>query len=118
MSQPSQNYISLSYFKKATVSEVEKQMNEYSWRIVFNTGQGCFHCQNISTKKVTRVKNVEDFIDVWIDLMRSEMDNLYRAEISLFVQDVYYSGYTCLYNSEIIPKDTAFKFSSILKNIL
>ncbi|KAI9362277.1 hypothetical protein BD770DRAFT_408085 [Pilaira anomala] len=116
------NYILLENIKRADITEVRYSLrhDKRSWYISYNKDENSFFCRNLLTNKGVIMKNVESFIQVWIDNMNIRIKNKREdevAKISLFVRGKYFSGYKCTFDHEI-SKNTGNFFADTLKDII
>lgn len=119
MIKNTKDYIILERKDKDEFGDQFNQDNRHSWKISFNKNKGYFFCKNLSTKNVTKMKNIKNFIRVWIRYSENKSKNNinHKALIRLFVQKEFVSQYTCSFKDEI-PKYAVSSFVSLLKNII
>lgn len=113
------NYIELLYYKAKNHLENEYEIdNKQSWIISYIKKENCYKCENKYDNTISKMTNVENFIRIWNYNMynKPQYDND-DAEIKIYVQYEYYSGYKCNRNNKI-PIETIKMFTGLLKDII
>lgn len=97
------------------------------WIISYNKNQDLFICENNSNSKITKMKNVENFIKVWSHDVHQAIRILHvkdwsspcthKAYIKLFIENNYFSGYTITKNASVIG-ELIQKYVFLLKDII
>lgn len=116
------HYIKLTCLTRLTGDDVG-----HSWIISYNKNQNCFICENKSNNKITKMKNVENFVRIWNHYMHKAIKGLPGSEyahnnqpeafIEIFIENDYYSGYTISVATPV-PVELIQKYIYLLKDII
>lgn len=120
MAETTNNYILLELYNKVNAKNEVIRNDDRSWQISYEKDENCFFCKNLSNDNVTKMKNVETFIRIWIRHTETLLQDKYnneRAAVILIVQGKYVSGYQCHMHFKI-PENTCCLYSNTLKDII
>lgn len=116
------HYIELTH-RKLLRSNVESKCeiaNTNSWIISFKKDEKHFMCENKSSNKITKMKNVENFIRIWtcdIYNAKNSVRLIHEGSIDIYMENQKYSGYTCN-SSSPVSADTIQRYVYLLKDII
>ncbi|GAA5809287.1 hypothetical protein MFLAVUS_002693 [Mucor flavus] len=116
------HYIELTCSARLTSDSVGR-----IWIISYNKNQDLFICENKSNSKITKMKNVENFVKVWsydihqaiktLPPREDSRNSRPEAYIELFIENDYFAGYT-ISDDASVPEELIQKYIFLLKDII
>lgn len=117
MTKKMEDYIFLVAHKRDSNTMKYVIEKNISWRIYYDESDQCFMCFNVLMERYTKMKNVDDFLKIWINDIYAGSYNLAEAKIIFYIQGQIYSEHSCV-DGKPRSEDNVLRYVSALKNII